>query len=408
LAFLIDIWDLDSAGGWEHYYLVPVRAGVYEHWPIRTRDELASALEELFALPPGERYFSLQAFLPRGGRNSERVSQLNGLFIDLDGGTELEHALSRLEELGLEPHYVVQTSPLARFQLFFKLQPVRLGGKNRGSVLGLASEVSAKLAKLVRGDPHAASPVQLARLPHLPRETPDGIWHPPIIVARPGRYKLGEVAARLRERALIPRGRAKTKGRKLLKSPAVQWLLGSQIPEGHRNSALVALAYAFAGDGLPLDEALPILSEWARTHTGPPLPEHEVLTTIRACYANPKGLSVARLAAIEGEEGPMPPDVARSVLKAQGYPKRKRGRGRGRGGSEEALLLEVLAVLQDLQRANGGRPVSLTRRELAERSGVSLSTLDHAVLPALRARGLAKGKRGKPLIFDLLQTGRPR
>jgi hypothetical protein len=323
----------------------------------------------------------------------------------------LESALAQLQELGLEPHFVVQTSPL-KYQIFLKLEPIRLGGRNRQSLLGLASEVSAKLAKLVRGDPHAASPVQLARLPHLPRETPDGIWRPPIIVARPGRYKLGEVAARLRERALIPRGRAKTKGRKLLETLAIQWLLGSQIPEGHRNSALVALGYACAGDGLSLDEALPMLIEWARTHTEPPLPENEVLATIRACYANPKRLSIARLAAIESTEGPMPLDVARSVLKAQGYPKRKRKRGRGRGGSRSGsneALLAVLGVLQELQRANGGRPVSISRRELSERSGVSVRTLDRWVLPALRARGLARGGRGrKPLTYDLLRTGRPR
>ncbi|HIC95815.1 TPA: hypothetical protein EYP12_04190, partial [Candidatus Bipolaricaulota bacterium] len=395
-GFLVSLWHWEEGERWEVFAL----RGPAGDWKLRRGEELGGVMTEVESTI-GNWYFSPYAYLPRGGRTAENIVQINAVVIDLDDG-DLEEAETRLRERGLKPHYVVHTSP-GHYQLIFLQEPIRLGKRNREAVLRRHGEVMRKLYELVGGDMAAATVNQMFRLPGSWRQLEDGVWtvgiieqssHPPYSLKRLEQAVAG-THKRLRSQtfkgyrpAAAEDRREGKNGRRVLSSPALQWLQSHTIQKGFRNTALVAMTYAAAMDGLSYEEAKPRLLQWVEEHTEGPYPRREAEAVIRSCYTNPKGLDPKILATIQDVNGKtMTEERAKSVLKFMPRTRQVHQRLpleelRNRPLFES--LMRVLKALAELQlKRSDRRPVKITTAELAERADVPPGTLWMRVIPIL-------------------------
>ena len=398
--FLADLW-----GDGESWAVLWLR-GPDGDWRLRRGEDLVKIAEEI-GVKRGDWYFAPHAYHPRGGRTDDNIVQLNGVVVDLDSG-DLEEAKAALRERGLRPHYVINTSP-GHYQLILRELPIRLGKRNREAVLKRQGDVIQRLYEIAGGDMAAAKVNQLFRLPGSRRQLEDGVWrvsiieeseHPPYSLRRLERAVSGNRRSTFRgyRPAEDLEQRRNGNGARVLSSPALQWLQDHIIAEGFRNTALVAMTYAAAMDGLSYEEARPRLLQWVAEHTDGPYPRHEAEAVIRSCYQNPKGLDWRVLATIQDVHGEtMTDEQAKSVLKFMPRAKQVHERLpleelRNRPLFESVgKVLKALAELQ-LKRPDR-RPVEITTEELAEKASVPLGTMWTRVVPALNAMGVRAIKR---------------
>lgn len=407
VEFLRDVCQFVDLKKFERVHIF--RKNDEEKYILSPDSDLYKLLGELRE-EPSDCFYSPHLYLPGPRRTEDRIVQLNAVVIDLDDAN-LDRSLDALAAVGIEPHYVVYTS-YEGYQLVIKQRPIRLGKGNREAMLARQQKLIEKLYRLAGGDMRAAKVNQMFRLPGSRRETGYGIWgvgiiekssHPP--------YSLGDL-----ERAVgLHRHtfhrytrRSADNDRMVCSSPAVRWIRTHTIREGYRNSAIVALAYAYAMDHRPMEEALSEILEWVQSHTQGPYPEGEARQTIRSCYSNPKGLDWRRLIELEAVDGQrMSESEAKSVFAFMPHVERRYDpvpQQELKNMPAFHVLGKVLKTLWALQRANHCRPVTISARELARAAGVPPGTLENRLVPALNALRIRRtSRKGKSTvaIYDM-------
>ena len=432
---------------------------------VETLEEIAEAGPQAVYWCPAA-FLPVRARKVRGF-GAENAATLGPIVLDLDS-TPLADALRRLEAIGIEPHTIVQTSP-GRHQLALMVRQTRLGRGNRAAELDRRRRLVRRLASIVGADPHAATALHRFRLPGLPRRLADGSTFTPFIVSTSSHAPLttGELfqrlpaikppapracyRSRLARTDAVPggvraidageKGRqatradmrtsgtstsedAKVGGRdksatrvaktlgigeatvgRVLSTGALRRLRVGCVGDGHRNAAVVALAYACARDGLTESQALTLISAAvARWENGDQYNPAALRASVRSCYSHPRGLVAERLLAILDADGQpiITPHEARLACLVMRHPRPLRPANELRNLPAAVRSVAVLRVLAELQRATRdhqgrrrrrGAPVLIDARSLAELSGVPLGSVQGAIIPAFRRAGVYRVTR---------------
>ena len=437
VSFLSCLWDLQEGKGFERFWL----RGPEGDYSLRLGEDLEVIAEEI-AARLGDWFYSPHAYLPRGGRSSANLLQLNAIVLDLDDA-DLEEAGKKLERIGLQPHFVIGTSP-DHFQLILLQEPIRLGKRNRAEMLKRQEGVIRTLYELTGGDPSAAKVNQMFRLPGTTRELKDldGVWdvriweestHPRYSLKQLERAVAKAETEKKRKRSASsstfrgyrPVGKENERGTDILSCPAIRWLRKHVIAEGYRNTALVALVKAYINAGYSLEEAEPGLLNWVENNTQGPYPKHsngkpqdvrDPRVVIRAVYnsISPRRQAIdwRILATIRDVDGyTMPEQVAKTITR---YLPRVGQVHKPRPVPSDELkhrpllesLYKTIKTLAELQLQRRG-PVWITAEELAQQAQVPLGTLRMRVIPILnqlKIRRVQRKGRSSYARYDLTQA----
>ena len=385
------MWRFDEAFPFERFRLHE-RGERFPEWAIKATDDLNAIAAEVCERS-GDVFFLPHA-LHFSGRTDDYVTQFNAVSIDLDTGG-LDSALEALSNRGITPHFVTETQP-GRWQLTILLNPIRTSKRSRPAILARIRSLMVGLSDLTDADRNAAKPGQLFRVPGTLR-TINGETVEVRIIQRGEHkpYSIGQLEAAIGETRSTLRGyTAPTPKRgSVLGCPALAWIRGRSIAPGHRNKAAVAISYAANMDGLTEAEALDLVMRML-TNAGqtPAYPQAEAADVVRSCYRRPKGLDWRVLETIVDTTGEtMPPEVARSVLRAmprvrQRHTRKPAGELLNQPWCES--FARIMGILATEQRAIQGRPVVIRAVDLCEAAEVSPDTFHHRILPVLRRLGV--------------------
>jgi len=192
---------------------------------------------------------------------------------------------------------------------------------------------------------------------------------------------------------------------RVLSTGALRRLRFGCVGDGHRNAAVVALAYACARDGLTESQALTLISEAVvRWENGEQYNPAALRASVRSCYSHPRGLVAERLLAICDSDGQpiITPHEARLACLVMRHPRPLRPASELHNLPAVVRSVDVLRVLAELQRATRdhqgrrrrrGAPVLIDARSLAELSGVPLGSVQGAIIPAFRRAGVYRVTR---------------
>ena len=402
VSSLRSIWRLDTAQVFERFHVW--HRGEQGTWSFDKSADITPDLTEI-RKRIGDWYFSPHAYRP-GRRSANRIVQLNAIALDLDGAS-LEDARTALEKFAIKPHWIIETS-YHRWQMFFLLDPIRVGKESRDAILHRVEAVTHTLAEATQADLNATSPAQLFRLPGSRRETLDGIWTVPIFEQSshaPYSLKHLERAVSQAQSPSTFRGYRRSeelRGRVML-CLALRWLDTHVILIGSRNTATTAVSYALAMDKVPIEEAERWILDWASRCLEGSYSERAVLQVLRSCYANPKGLSPEILASIQDINGEtMSLATARSVYSAmprirqihEALPIKKL---KNRPAFEQ--YAKVLCCLCKLQKKNHGRPVQISTHDLAQQARIPRGTLERFI-PTFNRDIRQRARKGRSYIAE--------
>jgi len=279
-----------------------------------------------------------QRFRTNATHRLENLDTICYFVLDLDHiPIPLEELPEELEHRGFpEPWAILQSPSGDGAHVYWKLKPLYVGGPRPGETLEAARERRERGLRLYKAaaeavvealwdlgaDPNCTSPTQLFRLNNTR-----------VIFTSQRKTSLSELLVAARS-FLRRRGHHRPRPRTTLRprfvptaehaegiwdSPGIRWLREHVIPEGCRNSAIVALAIALLHDGHSETEVRAIVSGWTATNTEPTYPQRELRDSVRSlarrwARGEPLGLDPEKLRTIRDTEGrTMPPEVAEAT-----------------------------------------------------------------------------------------------
>jgi len=279
-----------------------------------------------------------QRFRTNTTHRLENLDTICYFVLDLDHiPIPLEELPEELEHQGFpEPWAILQSPSGDGAHVYWKLKPLYVGSPRPGETLeearerrerglGLyraAAEAVVEALQDLGADPNCTSPTQLFRLNNTrviftsQRKTSLSEL---LVAARAHLRRRGRHRSRLRP--AVRRHPVPTSERtgSVWDSPGIRWLREHVIPEGCRNSAIVALAIALFHDGHTEAEVRTTISRWAADHTEPRYSQRELRDAVRSlarrwARGEPLGLDPEKLCAIHDIRGQtMPREVAEAT-----------------------------------------------------------------------------------------------
>jgi RecA-family ATPase len=246
-----------------------------------TLDDHWSTLAELSRLGAGI-YVTINRTTLQGSRNTRSILAVRAYFVDFDA-VDAQLIVHRLNQFGLMPHIVVQTSA-NRWHVYWCVEKAPLEE---------FKTTQERLIKLMGSDPNVKDLPHVMRLPGFlnQKDGRDGALVRVTYTNDKSNYSnedfeqaLARFEARLSQPSLVSRARVD-----LRKAPPD---LSVGYREGQRNNECARRAGSCLARGMSEEETLNECLRWNRDHNRPPLDDEEVRATvvsIAKCHARNQG-----------------------------------------------------------------------------------------------------------------------